>query len=56
MDERYGARPALSDAPLYAGLVKELGDVPAEVERAAAQLLREADQAVDFSSLRTRVI
>ncbi|GAA3712171.1 hypothetical protein ACRWOO_16480 [Streptomyces sp. NEAU-PBA10] len=38
-----------SDAPIYAGLVEERGDVLAEVRRTAEQALRQADQALDFS-------
>ncbi|MEU4262807.1 hypothetical protein ACYCCF_29520 [Streptomyces argenteolus] len=41
-----------SDAPIYAGLVEEQGDVPAEVRRVAEQTLREVDRALDFSSVR----
>ncbi|WP_171053384.1 hypothetical protein [Streptomyces marianii] len=37
-----------TDAPIYACLVDELGDVPAEVRRAAEEALREADRALDF--------
>ncbi|MEU4040372.1 hypothetical protein [Streptomyces collinus] len=40
------------DAPIYAELVREFGDVPAEVGRAASLILREAEWAIDFSSLR----
>ncbi|MBT2438648.1 hypothetical protein J7E93_00595 [Streptomyces sp. ISL-36] len=43
---------AAGDAPIYATLVQERGDVPADVRQAAARLLEEADRAVDFSSLR----
>lgn len=38
-----------SDAPIYAGLVEERGDVLAEVRRTAEQALRQADQVLDFS-------
>ncbi|MFD4693770.1 hypothetical protein [Streptomyces sp. NBC_00683] len=41
-----------SDAPIYAGLVEEQGDVPAEVRRVAEQTLREVDRALDFSAVR----
>ncbi|MFF8432411.1 hypothetical protein ACF07Y_46320 [Streptomyces sp. NPDC016566] len=52
MYEQDSARPGVSDAPIYDRLVAERGDVPAEVGRAAAVILREVDQAFDFSSLR----
>lgn len=41
-----------SEAPIYAGLVEEHGDVPAEVRRVAEETLREADRAIDFSDVR----
>lgn len=41
-----------SSAPIYAGLVEEHGDVPAEVRRAAEEALREAERAIDFSDVR----
>ncbi|MBT2507807.1 MULTISPECIES: hypothetical protein [Streptomyces] len=41
-----------TDAPIYAGLVEERGDVPAEVRQAAEQTLREVELAVDFSDVR----
>ncbi|MFJ3086536.1 MULTISPECIES: hypothetical protein [unclassified Streptomyces] len=41
-----------SQAPIYAGLVEEHGDVMAEVRRVAEETMREADQAVDFSDIR----
>lgn len=41
-----------SEAPIYAGLVEEHGDVMAEVRRVAEETMREADQAVDFSDIR----
>ncbi|AEW98826.1 hypothetical protein [Streptantibioticus cattleyicolor] len=37
-----------SDAPIYARLVQERGDVPAEVRRTAEQTLRELGRAMDF--------
>jgi hypothetical protein len=40
-----------SDAPIYAGLVEERGDVLAEVRRTAEQALREAGRALDFSRI-----
>lgn len=40
-------------APIYAGLVEEHGDVPAEVRRVAEEVLREADRAIDFGTVRT---
>ncbi|MFF9786324.1 hypothetical protein [Streptomyces nigrescens] len=39
-----------SDAPIYAGLVEERGDVLAEVRRTAEKVRKEADQAIDFTS------
>ncbi|OEJ43104.1 hypothetical protein AR457_02290 [Streptomyces agglomeratus] len=50
-----GARSAPSDAPIYARLVMERGDVPTEVRRVAEAVLREADRAVDFGSVRPAV-
>ncbi|MCX0247675.1 hypothetical protein ACGFR6_31995 [Streptomyces sp. NPDC048567] len=41
-----------SDAPIYAGLVEEHGDVMAEVRRVAEETMREADRAIDFSDIR----
>ncbi|MFI9491037.1 MULTISPECIES: hypothetical protein [Streptomyces] len=41
-----------TEAPIYAGLVEEQGDVPAEVRRIAEETLREVDRALDFSSVR----
>ncbi|MGX1885967.1 hypothetical protein [Streptomyces sp. NPDC055287] len=41
-----------AEAPIYAGLVEERGDVPAEVRQAAEETLREVEQAMDFSSVR----
>ncbi|MEU3225273.1 hypothetical protein ABZ695_19225 [Streptomyces sp. NPDC006976] len=41
-----------SEAPIYAGLVEEHGDVPAEVRRVAEETMREADRAIDFSDVR----
>ncbi|MGW7054454.1 hypothetical protein [Streptomyces sp. NPDC054887] len=52
MHQQDGARLASSDAPIYARLVMERGDVPSEVRRVAEQTLREADRAVDFRSVR----
>ncbi|MET9622790.1 MULTISPECIES: hypothetical protein [unclassified Streptomyces] len=49
------AHTAPSDAPIYAGLVEELGDIPTEVSRAAEQVLREAGQAVDFGRMRAAI-
>lgn len=42
-----------TEAPIYAGLVEEHGDVPAEVRRVAEEVLREADRAIDFGTVRT---
>ncbi|MFF4243334.1 hypothetical protein ACFYY2_02535 [Streptomyces sp. NPDC001822] len=41
-----------SDAPIYAGLVEEQGDVPAEVRRVAEETLLEVDRVLDFSTMR----
>ncbi|MGR8012136.1 hypothetical protein [Streptomyces hypolithicus] len=41
-----------TDAPIYADLIEERGDVPAEVRRAAEETLREVDSAMDFSDVR----
>ncbi|MDT0489074.1 hypothetical protein ACIOD0_21405 [Kitasatospora albolonga] len=40
-----------TDAPIYAGLVEEQGDVPAEVRRVAEEVLRDADRAIDFGGV-----
>ncbi|RPK68899.1 hypothetical protein EES43_00830 [Streptomyces sp. ADI96-02] len=42
-----------TDAPIYASLVEEQGDVPAEVRRVAEEVLRDADRAIDFGGVRT---
>ncbi|QCW76613.1 hypothetical protein EQG64_00575 [Streptomyces sp. S6] len=42
------------EAPIYAGLVEEQGDVPAEVRRVAEEVLRDADRAVDFGATAVR--
>ncbi|MEU4038802.1 hypothetical protein [Streptomyces collinus] len=52
MTQQDGHRLAWGDIPVYDRLVAEMGDVPAEVSRAAAHLLRETERAIDFSSLR----
>ncbi|WSC96503.1 hypothetical protein OG909_31670 [Streptomyces sp. NBC_01754] len=41
-----------TEAPIYAGLVEEQGDVPAEVRRVAEETLREVDRALDFGTVR----
>lgn len=41
-----------AEVPIYASLIEERGDVPAEVRRVAEQALREMDRAVDFSDVR----
>ncbi|MEU8522962.1 hypothetical protein [Streptomyces sp. NBC_01216] len=53
LQDRAHATPG--DAPIYAGLVKELGDIPAEVSRTAEKILREVDHAVDFSRTRAAI-
>ncbi|MDF6017089.1 hypothetical protein [Streptomyces sp. JH34] len=40
-----------TDAPIYAGLVEEQGDVPAEVRRVAEETLLEVESVLDFSAL-----
>ncbi|MBX7551876.1 hypothetical protein [Streptomyces sp. NPDC004232] len=52
MNHHDGANWMLSETPIYARLVEELGDVPTEVNRVSVQIHREADRAVDFSALR----
>ncbi|MEY9842688.1 hypothetical protein [Streptacidiphilus sp. EB103A] len=37
-----------TDAPIYAQLVRERGDVPSEARRAAEEALRRSANAVDF--------
>ncbi|MDH2392497.1 hypothetical protein QCN29_27710 [Streptomyces sp. HNM0663] len=39
-----------ADAPIYSSLIRELGDIPAQVRRTAEQTMEEVDRAVDFSS------
>ncbi|WP_167343830.1 hypothetical protein [Streptomyces mutabilis] len=39
---------AEADAPIYAGLVEERGDVLTETRRTAEQTLREAGRTLDF--------
>ncbi|MFD6280759.1 hypothetical protein ACFWFI_35120 [Streptomyces sp. NPDC060209] len=46
----------VSDAPIYAGLVEEQGDVPAEVRRVAEETLLEVESALDFSSVRAPAV
>ncbi|MFC0597691.1 hypothetical protein [Streptomyces palmae] len=41
-----------SDTPIYAGLVEERGDVPADVRQVAEQTLREVSRVLDFSDVR----
>ncbi|NUK25599.1 hypothetical protein [Streptomyces lunaelactis] len=41
-----------ADAPIYAGLIEERGDVPADVRRTAEQAWREVGRAMDFSDVR----
>ncbi|MFH8755631.1 hypothetical protein [Streptomyces atroolivaceus] len=43
-----------SDAPIYAGLVEEQGDVPAEVRRVAEETLLEVASTLDFSAVRAQ--
>ncbi|WP_267245629.1 hypothetical protein [Streptomyces sp. PR69] len=44
-----------SDAPIYSSLIRELGDIPAQVRRTAEQTMEEVDRAVDFGSARGTV-
>jgi acyl-CoA thioesterase I len=44
--------PATSDTPIHTGLLEEQGDVPAEVRRAAEEILLEVESALDFSAVR----
>lgn len=37
-----------TDAPIYARLIQERGDVPTQVRLAAEQALREVEQVMDF--------
>ncbi|MFH8369368.1 hypothetical protein [Streptomyces sp. NPDC018031] len=37
-----------TDAPIYARLVAERGDVPADVRQTAEKTLREVERAMDF--------
>ncbi|MFE0773294.1 hypothetical protein [Streptomyces sp. NPDC058861] len=52
MNQYDPAREVSGDTPIYALLVQERGDVPAEAQRVAAQLLTETGRAVDFRSVR----
>jgi hypothetical protein len=40
-----------TDAPIYADLVEERGDVPADVRRIAEETLREMGRVMDFSDV-----
>ncbi|WP_406307103.1 hypothetical protein OHA61_38845 [Streptomyces sp. NBC_00885] len=40
-----------SDAPIYAELVAELGDAPAEARRTAEQTQRELERTMDFNGM-----
>ncbi|MEU0086576.1 hypothetical protein ACWGI0_10710 [Streptomyces sp. NPDC054802] len=40
-----------TDAPIYADLVEERGDVPADVRRTAEETLREMGRVMDFSDV-----
>lgn len=40
-----------SEAPIYADLVEERGDVPADVRRTAEETLREVGRVMDFSDV-----
>ncbi|MGW3196755.1 hypothetical protein ACWDBD_19615 [Streptomyces sp. NPDC001118] len=42
-----------TDAPIYAELVKERGDVLEDTRQVAAKVLRQAEQAVRLSSMRS---
>jgi hypothetical protein len=41
-----------AEAPIYAGLIEERGDVPADVRRTAEQTWREVGRAMDFTDVR----
>jgi hypothetical protein len=45
--------PDRADAPIYARLVQERGDIPAEVRQTAEQTWREVDRAMDFRNRHT---
>ncbi|QKW10383.1 hypothetical protein HUT18_32200 [Streptomyces sp. NA04227] len=49
MKAQSSARFTDDNAPIYAELIRDLGDVPEDVRRTAEQVLRKADRAVDFS-------
>ncbi|MFF3290433.1 hypothetical protein [Streptomyces sp. NPDC003023] len=40
-----------TDAPIYADLVDERGDVPADARRTAEETLREISRVMDFSDV-----
>lgn len=42
------------NAPIYAGLVRERGDVPADARDTAEKTLRMMEQVMDFSAVRAR--
>lgn len=49
--QRGSTGPAADGVPIYTALVREWGDVPAQVRQAADECLRTAERAIDFSSL-----
>ncbi|MGW2748968.1 hypothetical protein [Streptomyces sp. NPDC001450] len=51
MNQQDGIWPTRSDAPIYDRLVAERGDIPAEVNAAAARIMREVGRTTDFSPL-----
>ncbi|MFG2126109.1 hypothetical protein [Streptomyces sp. NPDC048710] len=51
MNQQDGIWPTRSDAPIYDRLVAERGDIPAEVNAAAARIMREAGRTTDFGPL-----
>ncbi|MFI1769722.1 hypothetical protein ACH41H_48175 [Streptomyces sp. NPDC020800] len=56
MIQQGSSRTMPGEAPIYDRLVSERGDVPAEVNSAAARLLRETERAVDFTFLKLTII
>ncbi|MFI1395867.1 hypothetical protein [Streptomyces sp. NPDC020681] len=40
-----------SDAPIYAELIKELGDAPAEARRTAEETKRELERTMNFNGM-----
>ncbi|MFG3206726.1 hypothetical protein [Streptomyces sp. NPDC048192] len=51
MNQQDGIRHAWGDAPIYDKLVAERGDIPAQVNAAAARILAEADRSTRFDTV-----